>query len=80
MLTLPKPYSTLISPFAPHFSKHLWKYALVLLLGAMLAPHQRTVTAVCVLSVGTVKSTFKIIIACSIGRSGRAWPSAAPYC
>lgn len=45
MLTLPSPYSTLIAPFVPHFSKRVWKYALVLLIGALLAPHQRTVTA-----------------------------------
>ncbi len=45
ILTLPKPYSTLISVFAPHFSKRIWKYALVLLVGAIVAPHQRTVTA-----------------------------------
>ncbi len=45
MLTLPEPYSTLIAPFAPHFSKRVWKHTLVLLIGAILAPHQRTVTA-----------------------------------
>ena len=45
MLTLPEPYSTLIAPFAPHFSKRVWKHALILLVGAILAPHQRTVTA-----------------------------------
>jgi hypothetical protein len=45
MLTLPEPYSTLIAPFAPHFSKRIWKHTLVLLIGAILAPHQRTVTA-----------------------------------
>jgi hypothetical protein len=45
MLTLPNCYSTLISLFAPHFSKRIWKYALVLLMGAILAPQQRTVTA-----------------------------------
>jgi hypothetical protein len=45
MLTLPNSYSTLISVFAPHFSKRIWKYALVLLVGAILAPHQRTVSA-----------------------------------
>lgn len=45
MLTLPGSYSILISRFAPHFSKRIWKYALVLVVGAILAPHQRTVTA-----------------------------------
>ena len=45
MLTLPESYSTLIAPFAPYFSKRIWKHTLVLLIGAILAPHQRTVTA-----------------------------------
>src|SRR5712692_842760 len=45
MLPLPKPYSTLISLFAPHFSKRIWKHALVLVIGALVAPHKRTVTA-----------------------------------
>jgi hypothetical protein len=45
VLTLPEPYSTLIAPFAPHFSKRVWKHTLALLIGAILAPHQRTVTA-----------------------------------
>lgn len=45
MLTLPKPYFTLISHFRLHFSKRIWKLALVLLMGAILAPNKRTVTA-----------------------------------
>lgn len=36
----------LIQFFAPHFSKLIWEQARVLLLGAILAPGQRTVTAV----------------------------------
>jgi len=45
MLTLPKPYSTLTALFAPYFSKRVWRSALVLVMGALLAPHKRTVTA-----------------------------------
>jgi hypothetical protein len=45
MLTLPKPYFTQISHFRLHFSNRIWKLALVLLMGAILAPHNRTVTA-----------------------------------
>lgn len=45
MLTLPKGYSTLLSHFRSHFSKRIWKLALVLLIGAILAPNTRTVTA-----------------------------------
>ncbi|MDL1897350.1 transposase [Anaerolineae bacterium CFX7] len=45
MLTLPTGYSTLLSPFRSHFSKRIWKLALALLIGAILAPHKRTVTA-----------------------------------
>lgn len=45
MLTLPETYSTLISHFRSHFSKRIWKLALVLLIGAILAPNKRTVTA-----------------------------------
>lgn len=45
MLKLPKSYFTLISHFRLHFSNRIWKLALVLLMGAILAPHNRTVTA-----------------------------------
>lgn len=46
MPTLPKPDDSLIQAFAPHFSTCVWQYAQVLLLGAILAPGRRTVTAV----------------------------------
>ena len=45
MLTLPDTYSTLISEFACAFSKRVWHYARVLLIGAILAPGKRTVTS-----------------------------------
>jgi hypothetical protein len=37
---------SLIQCFAPHFSKTVWRRAYVLLLGAILVPGRRTVTAV----------------------------------
>ena len=46
MPTLPKSHDSLIQAFAPHFSNCVWQHAQVLLLGAILAPGRRTVTAV----------------------------------
>jgi hypothetical protein len=46
MPTLPKTHDSLIRAFAPHFSNCIWQHAQVLLLGAILARGQRTVTAV----------------------------------
>ena len=46
MPTLPSDYLSLIQIFAPHFSKCVWQHAQVLLIGAILVPGRRTVTAV----------------------------------
>ena len=46
MQTLQREYNTMIEPFAKLFSERVWKHAKVLLVGAMLAPAERTVTAV----------------------------------
>ncbi len=46
MPTLPSEYLTLIVAFAPIFSKRIWNHIQVLLVGAILTPNQRTVTAV----------------------------------
>jgi hypothetical protein len=46
MLTLPNEYLTLVLAFAPLFSKRIWIHVQTLLLGAILTPSQRTVTAV----------------------------------
>ena len=46
MPTLPSAYLSLIQLFAPHFSKCVWHHAQVLLIGAILVPGRRTVTAV----------------------------------
>jgi DDE superfamily endonuclease len=45
MLTLPVNLTPLIGYFAPQFSKRVWKRVQVLLVGALLAPGRRTVTA-----------------------------------
>jgi hypothetical protein len=46
MLTLPKEIITVIQPFAQVFSDRVWMWARELLIGAILAPGKRTVTAV----------------------------------
>ncbi len=46
MPTLPAEYCNVIRTFAPIFSKCMWCHVQVLLMGAMLTPGQRTVTAV----------------------------------
>jgi hypothetical protein len=46
MLTLPSEYLTLIQVFAPLFSKRIWGHIQILVIGAILAPGKRTVTAV----------------------------------
>jgi len=46
MLTLPSEYLTLIQAFAPLFSKRVWYHIQILVMGAILAPGKRTMTAV----------------------------------
>jgi hypothetical protein len=46
MLTLPDEYNTLFAQLRPYFSKRIWKLAMILLVGAILAPGKRTVTAI----------------------------------
>ena len=45
MLILPAEMIALLAAFAPEFSKSVWLIAQVLLVGAILSPHKRTVTA-----------------------------------
>lgn len=45
MPTLPKNYLSALCLFVPYFSNLVWQHAQVLLVGALLAPGQRTVTA-----------------------------------
>lgn len=46
MNLLPKEFMPLLLTFASLFSKPLWQKALVLLVGAILAPGKRTVSAI----------------------------------
>ena len=46
MHTLPSEYITILSSFACLFSKRIWPQAQLLLIGAILAPGQRTVAAI----------------------------------
>jgi hypothetical protein len=45
MLTVPQDFSTLLTTFAPLFTKRVWHHVQVLIVGAILAPGKRTVTA-----------------------------------
>lgn len=45
MLTLPVEFTSLMIAFAPLFSWRVWQHAQTLVLGAILAPRKRTVTA-----------------------------------
>jgi DDE superfamily endonuclease len=45
LLSLPPLFVSLLNTFAPLFSGRVWRHAQVLLIGALLAPGQRTVTS-----------------------------------
>ncbi len=45
MRTLPTTMIWALAPFAPLFSKRVWRHAQVLLVGAILAPGRRTVSS-----------------------------------
>ena len=45
MPPLPLAMLLLSAPYAPLFARRVWRHALVLLAGALLAPGRRTVTA-----------------------------------
>src|SRR3954470_24915026 len=45
MQTLPPAMLQLLAPFAPLFSRRVWRHALVLVAGTLLAPGKRTVCA-----------------------------------
>src|SRR4051794_38171416 len=45
MLTLPREMIALLAAFGPEFSTPVWLLGQVLLVGAILSPHKRTVTA-----------------------------------
>jgi hypothetical protein len=45
MRTLPTTMVWVLAPFAPLFSKRVWRHAQLLLVGAILAPGRRTVSS-----------------------------------
>jgi hypothetical protein len=53
---LPSQYTTILTAFAVLYSRRVWQHAQILLLGAILAPGQRTVTAILrIMGLGTEK-------------------------
>src|SRR5438046_9343238 len=46
MRTLPEAMIRMLAPFAPLFSRRVWMHAQLLVMGAILAPGTRTVTAI----------------------------------
>ncbi len=46
MFTLPPDYNTIIELFKPYFTNRIWSHVQLLLIGAVLTPGQRTVTAI----------------------------------
>ena len=47
MLTLPEDMFALLAAFVPLFSRRVWRYVPVLVVGAMLAPGRRMVSSAC---------------------------------
>ena len=45
MLMVPKEFARFLTTFAPLFTKRVWQHVQVLLVGAILAPGKRTITA-----------------------------------
>lgn len=79
MSRLPKDIISVLSHVAPIFSSRVWPQAQTLLLGALLAPGKRTVSAVLeVMGLGHSPS-FRPIIACSIAVCGRRWRVVSVY-
>jgi hypothetical protein len=46
MFTLPPDYTTIFELFKPYFTNRIWSHVTLLLLGSILTPGQRTVTAI----------------------------------
>jgi hypothetical protein len=45
MLIVPKEFASFLTTVVPLFTKRVWRHVQVLLVGAVLAPGERTVTA-----------------------------------
>jgi hypothetical protein len=59
MLSLPIAFSSAIGVFAPVFSRSVWQHVKVLMTGAVLAPGQRTVTAILRIMGRSAESNFQ---------------------
>jgi hypothetical protein len=59
MLSLPIAFSSAIGVFAPVFSRPVWQHVKVLMTGAVLAPGQRTVTAILRIMGRSAESNFQ---------------------
>jgi len=72
MPTLRSEYTTILTAFAGLFSKRVWQHVQILLLGAILAPGQRTVTAILRIMGLSCEKHFQNFIGFSIVRFGLA--------
>jgi hypothetical protein len=78
MPTLHAEYITILGAFARLFSKRIWEHARILLIGAILSPAERTVTATLhVMSLSDEKHFQNYaqhdVIVFSILRYGQVW-------
>ena len=71
MLTLPDAIVPVLHPFATLFRSPTWLKAQILLVGAILAPGQRTVAAALRVTGSATTATTLATTRCSIGRCGR---------
>jgi hypothetical protein len=72
MLTLPKRIIHVLSQFEAALSERVWEWAKVLLIGAILAPGERTVAAILrVMGCSDEKQFQNASLACSIAPTGR---------
>lgn len=72
MNLLPKGFLPLILTFGPPFSKPVWESAIVLLVGAILAPGKRTVSAILRVMELDHEHHFQKYTGCSIVLCGQA--------
>ncbi|GHO72710.1 hypothetical protein KSD_04810 [Ktedonobacter sp. SOSP1-85] len=81
MLNLPKRIIQVLRSFEEAFSERVWEWAKVLLIGAILAPGERTVTAILrVMGLNQERQFQNTSLGCSAERSGRVGHSAGFSC
>jgi hypothetical protein len=79
-MDLPKKIIQVLRQFEEVFSERVWQWAKVLLIGAILAPGERTVTAILRVMGQSQERQFQNYTVCSIEPSGLHEHSAASYC